>query len=86
MQYRRNIAGIYKGAVYGSGARRNGGAIPQTVSITHYEKGRRVGREEIAGTNYILTEKFIAMAMHLATEVVNPRPLPGNQIPARTFS
>lgn len=46
MQYRCNIARIYKSNVYGStAAPRNGAAIPQTVSITHYEKGEAEDRE-----------------------------------------
>lgn len=61
MQYRCNIARIYKSNVYGSGAR-NGGAIPQTVSITHYEKRGERGIGKIAAATILLShaKKFAA--------------------------
>lgn len=44
-------------------------AIPQTVSITHYEKGRR---EDSGDTTLLIPKEFIAAAIRPATEVLNP--------------
>lgn len=45
MQYRCNIARTYRGGYVYATARRNGGTIPQTVSITHAAERKGAGAE-----------------------------------------
>lgn len=63
MQYRCNIARIYKSrASMVAAPAEMAGAIPQTVSITHHAKERRIYSQTRGHARMLLTEKFIAAA------------------------